>query len=45
MVVVRVPIERSEFIWLNGKYVPWDEAKTHVLDHGLHYGIDRSIAS
>lgn len=38
MVVVRVPIERSELIWLNGKYVPWDEAKTHVLDHGLHYG-------
>ena len=38
MVVVRVPIGRSEFIWLNGKYVPWDEAKTHVLDHGLHYG-------
>lgn len=31
-------MERSEFIWLNGKFIPWDEAKTHVLDHGLHYG-------
>ena len=31
-------VESSEFIWLNGKFVPWSEAKTHVLDHGLHYG-------
>jgi len=31
-------MEKSEYIWLNGKFVPWDEAKTHVLDHGLHYG-------
>ena len=31
-------IEKSEYIWLNGKFVPWEEAKTHVLDHGIHYG-------
>jgi branched-chain amino acid aminotransferase len=31
-------IVRSEFIWLNEEFVPWDSAKTHVLDHGLHYG-------
>ncbi len=31
-------MEKSEYIWLNGKFVPWDEAKTHVLDHALHYG-------
>ncbi len=31
-------IEKSEFIWFNGTFVPWDEAKTHILDHGLHYG-------
>ncbi len=36
--MIEVSIEKSEYIWLNGKYVPWDEAKTHVLDHGLHYG-------
>jgi len=31
-------MEKSEYIWLNGKFVSWDEAKTHVLDHALHYG-------
>lgn len=33
-----MPIERSDWIWLNGAFIPWDEASTHVLDHGLHYG-------
>jgi branched-chain amino acid aminotransferase len=31
-------MEKSDYIWLNGKFVLWDEAKTHVLDHALHYG-------
>jgi branched-chain amino acid aminotransferase len=26
-------------IWMNGKLVPWDDAKIHVLTHGLHYGM------
>jgi branched-chain amino acid aminotransferase len=26
-------------IWMNGKLLPWDEAKIHVLTHGLHYGM------
>ncbi len=25
-------------IWMNGKLVKWDEAKIHILNHGLHYG-------
>jgi branched-chain amino acid aminotransferase len=25
-------------IWMNGKFVDWDDAKIHVLTHGLHYG-------
>jgi branched-chain amino acid aminotransferase len=25
-------------IWLDGKFVNWDDAKIHVLTHGLHYG-------
>lgn len=29
--------DRDGFIWLNGKMVPWREAQTHVLTHGLHY--------
>jgi len=31
-------IEKGEYIWLDGSFVPWDEAKTHVLDHAIHYG-------
>jgi branched-chain amino acid aminotransferase len=23
---------------MNGEFVPWDEARVHVLTHGLHYG-------
>jgi len=25
-------------IWMNGKLVPWRDAKTHVLAHVVHYG-------
>jgi branched-chain amino acid aminotransferase len=31
-------LPKSEFIWFNGEFVPWDEAKIHVLSHVLHYG-------
>jgi len=31
-------VEKAEFIWHSGKFVPWDEAQVHVLTHGLHYG-------
>lgn len=27
-----------EKIWFNGKIVNWEEATTHVMSHGLHYG-------
>lgn len=30
--------ERDGYIWINGKFEEWKEAKTHVLNHGLHYG-------
>lgn len=30
--------DRDGFIWLDGKLVPWRDAKVHVLTHGLHYG-------
>jgi branched-chain amino acid aminotransferase len=26
-------------IWMDGKFVDWDDAKIHVLTHGLHYGL------
>ena len=28
----------SELIWHNGELVAWEDAKVHVLTHGLHYG-------
>ena len=29
--------DRDGFIWLDGKLVPWRDAKIHVLTHALHY--------
>jgi branched-chain amino acid aminotransferase len=29
---------KSERIWMNGKLVPWDDAKIHVGSHVIHYG-------
>jgi branched-chain amino acid aminotransferase len=31
-------VEKSELIWMNGEFVAWDDARVHVLSHGLHYG-------
>jgi branched-chain amino acid aminotransferase len=31
-------MEKTELIWMNGDFVRWDDAKVHVLSHGLHYG-------
>ena len=31
-------MEKAEFIWQSGNFVPWDDARVHVLSHGLHYG-------
>lgn len=31
-------MEKAELIWINGEFVPWDDANVHVLSHGLHYG-------
>jgi branched-chain amino acid aminotransferase len=33
-----MPMPKAEVIWFNGEFVPWDEAKVHVLSHVLHYG-------
>ena len=29
--------DRDGWIWLDGQFTPWREAKAHVLTHGLHY--------
>jgi branched-chain amino acid aminotransferase len=30
--------DRDGYIWMDGSFVAWREAKLHVLSHGLHYG-------
>ena len=30
---------RSEVIWMDGGFVPYDQANVHVLSHTLHYGL------
>jgi branched-chain amino acid aminotransferase len=32
-------VEKLDKIWMDGAFVPWDEAKVHVLTHTLHYGM------
>lgn len=31
-------MEKSEVIWMDGRWVPWDDARIHVLSHVIHYG-------
>ena len=31
--------DRDGKIWMDGEFVPWAEAKVHVLTHTLHYGL------
>ncbi len=30
--------DRDGYIWMDGEFVDWREAKVHVLTHSLHYG-------
>ncbi|MFZ4514925.1 MAG: branched-chain amino acid transaminase [Acidimicrobiia bacterium] len=34
-----MPIEKTAKIWMDGEFVPWDDANVHVLTHSLHYGM------
>jgi branched-chain amino acid aminotransferase len=29
-------MQPTKTIWFDGKFVPWDDAKIHVLTHALH---------
>ena len=31
-------MQTTDFIWFDGKMVPWADAQVHVLTHALHYG-------
>jgi branched-chain amino acid aminotransferase len=32
-------MEKTEQIWLDGRFVAWEQANVHVLTHTLHYGL------
>lgn len=32
-------IKKSDKIWMDGKFVSWDDANVHILTHTLHYGL------
>jgi branched-chain amino acid aminotransferase len=31
-------VQPSDLPWMNGDFLAWEDAKVHVLTHGLHYG-------
>ena len=31
-------MEKSDFIWMDGSYLDWDDANISVMSHTLHYG-------
>lgn len=33
-----MPLTPTSKIWMDGRFVAWDEANVHILTHGLHYG-------
>jgi len=33
-----MPIPKTKYIWMDGKFVDWDNATVHVGTHALHYG-------
>lgn len=33
-----MPIQKTDKIWHNGKWIHWDDAKLHVLSHVVSYG-------
>jgi branched-chain amino acid aminotransferase len=33
-----VPLNKTDFIWMDGELVNWDDANVHILTHTLHYG-------
>jgi branched-chain amino acid aminotransferase len=32
-------IKKTDKIWMDGKFVDWDNANVHILTHTLHYGL------
>jgi branched-chain amino acid aminotransferase len=35
---VLMSVKPTEWIWINGEFIRWDDAKIHILSHVIHYG-------
>src|SRR5438552_14380797 len=33
-----MPFPGAQFVWKDGRIIPWADATTHVSSHGLNYG-------
>ncbi|MCS7169092.1 MAG: branched-chain amino acid transaminase [Candidatus Kapabacteria bacterium] len=33
-----MPLKPVRYIWMNGRFVRWEQARIHVLSHVVHYG-------
>jgi branched-chain amino acid aminotransferase len=33
-----MPLKKATYIWMDGKYVNWNDAKIHICSHVIHYG-------
>src|SRR4051795_12203901 len=31
-------IEKTDKIWHDGKFIPWDQAQIHIMSHVVNYG-------
>ena len=31
-------VQKTDHIWMDGRFVRWDEANVHIMSHTLHYG-------
>jgi len=31
-------MNEAKYIWMDGEFTPWNDAKIHILSHTLHYG-------
>ena len=38
LLYLRIAMNNSKYIWMNGEMVPWENATVHVMAHALHYG-------
>lgn len=33
-----MPMAKTDWIWMDGKFVKWEDARIHIMSHVIHYG-------